>query len=155
MTKQKSLKVRDNPKILKEYSPLLHSEKAQHNKCNYKRCKICDVIIEGKSYTFKNPETKFKINKNLSFNSKNIVYIIERSECKEIGSTQALNTRTSLYKSNIKITENRKLNISKHLLECSQGEFKIMPIYQTNDYKPLQIKEKKFIDRFKPKLNKT
>ena len=38
---------------------------------------------------------------------------------------------------------------------CSQSEFKIMPIYQTNDYTLLQIKEKKFIDKFKPKLNKT
>ena len=31
-------------------------------KCNNKWCKICDIIIEGKSYTFKNLETKFKIN---------------------------------------------------------------------------------------------
>ena len=38
---------------------------------------MCDIIIEGKSYTFKNPETKFKINKNLSCNSKNVVYVIE------------------------------------------------------------------------------
>ena len=30
-----------------------------------------------------------------------------------------------------------------------------MPIYQTNDYTLLQIKEKKFIDKFKPNLNKT
>ena len=30
-----------------------------------------------------------------------------------------------------------------------------MPIYQTNDYILLQIKEKKFMDKFKPKLNKT
>ena len=37
-------------------------------KCENKRCKICDIIIEGKSYTFKNPETKFKLNKNLSCN---------------------------------------------------------------------------------------
>ena len=68
------------------------------------------MIIEGKSYTFKNPKTKFKINKNLSCNSKNVVYIIECSECKEIyiGSTQALNTRTSFHRSNIKIEENRK-----------------------------------------------
>ena len=29
-----------------------------------------------------------------------------------------------------------------------------MPIYQTNDYTLLQTKEKKFIDKFKPKLNK-
>ena len=125
-------------------------------KCNNKRCKICDIIIEGKSYTFKNHETKSKINENLSCNSKNVVYIIECSKCKEIyrGSTQALNTRTSVH-SNIKREENRKLNASKHLYQCSRGQFVIIPIYQTNDYTLLQIKEKNFIDKFKPKLNKT
>ena len=89
-------------------------------KCNNKWCKICDIIIEGKSYTFKNPETKFKINKDLNGNSKNVVYIIECSECREIyeGSTQVLNTRTSLHRSNIKIEETRKLNVSKHLYKC-------------------------------------
>ena len=104
---------------------------------------------------FKNPETKFKINKHLSSNSKNVAYIIECSKCKElyIKSTQALNTRTSVHRSNIKI--NRKLKVSKHLYEWSQGVCKIMPIYQTNDYTLLQIKEKKFINRFKPKLDKT
>ena len=115
---------------------------------------LCDIIIEGKSYTFKkNPETKFKINKNSSCNSKNVVYIIECSECKEIyiGSTQALNTKTSLHKSDIKIEENRKLNVSKHQYQCSQGKFKIMPIYQNNNYTLLQIKEKNFIDTQKKK----
>ena len=71
------------------------------------------------------------------------------------GSTQALNTRISLHRSNIKITVNRKLNVSKHLCEYSQGEFKIKPIYKIKDYTLLQINEKKFIDKFKPKLNKT
>ena len=47
-----------------------------------KRYKICDIIIEGKSNTFKNPETKFTTNKNLTCNSKNGVYIIECNECK-------------------------------------------------------------------------
>ena len=58
----------------------------------------------------KNLETKFKINKDLSCNSKNVVYIIECSKCKEIylGSTQALNTRASIHRSNIRITENRE-----------------------------------------------
>ena len=51
-------------------------------KCKNKRYKIYDIIIEGKSYTFKYPETKFKINKNLSCNSKNVVYIFECNECK-------------------------------------------------------------------------
>ena len=126
-------------------------------KCKNKRCKICDIIIEGKSYTFKNPETKFKINNNLSCNSKNAVFVIECNECKEIyiGSKQALNTRTSLHKSNIKIEENIKLNVSKHLYQCNRRKFNIMPINQNNDYTLLQIKERNFIDKFKPKLNKT
>ena len=124
---------------------------------NNKRCKICDIIIKVEYYTFKIPETKFKINKNLSCNSKNVVYIIKCSECKEIiiGLTHAFNTRTSLHRSNIKIEENRKLTVSKHLYQCNQGEFKIMPLYQNNDYTLLQIKENNFIDKFKPNLNKT
>ena len=68
---------------------------------------------------------------------------MECSEYKEIhiGSTEALNTRISHNESNIKITENRKLNASNHQYECSQGYFEIMPICQTNDYALLQIKE--------------
>ena len=94
-------------------------------KSNNKRYKIRDIIIEGKFNIFKNSETKFKINKNLSCNSKYVVYIIECSECKEIyiGSTQALNSKISLHKSNIKIKENRKLNVLKHLYQCSRGKF--------------------------------
>ena len=111
----------------------------------------------SESYSFKNPETKYKINKNLSCNSENVLYIIECNECKEIyiRLTQALNTRTSLHKSYIKIQENRKLNVSKHLYQCSRGKFKIMPIYQNNEHSLLQIKERNFVDKFKPKLNKT
>ena len=73
-----------------------------------------------------------------------MVYIIECNKCKElyIESTQALNTRISPPKSNIKIQENRELNVTKHLYECSQDKFKVMPIYQINDYTLLQIKEK-------------
>ena len=40
------------------------------------------------------------------------------------------------------------------LYQWSQGKFKIMPIYQTNNYTLLWIKEKNFMDKFKPKLNK-
>ena len=55
---------------------------------------------------------------SLSGNAKTAVYIIECKKYKEvyIGSIQAFNTRISLYKSNIKIPENRKLKVSKHLL---------------------------------------
>ena len=107
------------------------------------------VSSKEKSYTFKNKETKFIINKDLSCNSKNIVYIIECNKV-YIGFTQALNTRISFHKSNIIIPENRKLNVTKDLYECNHGEFKTMPIYETNDITSFQIKEKNFIDKFKP-----
>ena len=52
--------------------------------------------------------------------------------------------------------EKGKLNVSKHLYQSSRGKINIMPIYQNDDYTLLQIlKEKDFIDKFKPKLNKT
>ena len=75
------------------------------------------------------------------------VCIIECSECKEIciESTQALNTRTSVHRSNIKMEEKRILNVWKHLSPCSQGKFKIIPQYQTKEYTLLQIKGKDFI----------
>ena len=51
------------------------------------------------------------------------------------------------------------LNLSKHLYECSQGKFKIIPLIQTNYiYTWLYItsnKRRRFIDKFKPTLNKT
>ena len=76
-----------------------------------------DIIIERKSYAFKGLETKFQINKDNIINLTIIVYINEFYKCKGIyiGSTQALNTGESLHRSSNTKTENRNLNISKHL----------------------------------------
>ena len=60
-----------------------------------------------------------------------------------------------LHKSNIKIEINRKLFVSKHSFECCYGLFKTMPIFQTDNYNLLQIKEKDFVEKYKPTLNKT
>ena len=38
-------------------------------KCKNKRCGVCNIIIEGKSYTFENPKTTFMIIQNLSCNT--------------------------------------------------------------------------------------
>ena len=90
---KKSLKDRDNPKIFRNLTSSTFRENTTQRvtKCNNKRCIIYDIIIEGKSYNFENLETKFKMNKDLSWFSKNIVYINECSKCKEIyqGSTNA------------------------------------------------------------------
>ena len=94
----KSKRLIKNLKRILIFSTFRENTTQRFCKCNNKRSKICDIIIEGISYTFKTPETKLKINKDLSCNSKYAVYIIECGNCKEIyiGSTQALNTRTSL-----------------------------------------------------------
>ena len=47
--------------------------------------------------------------------------------------------RASLHRSNIKIKENKKSNVSKHQYKYSRGKFKIMPKFQINDYTLLQI----------------
>ena len=76
--------------------------------------------------------------------TQNLVNIIEYNKCKEVylRSAQDLNTRISLEKSNVKIPENKKLNVSKRLYECSNGHFRTLLIYQINDYTLLQIREK-------------
>ena len=51
-------------------------------KCKNKKCGICNIIIEGKSYNFENPKTTFIINKNSRCNSKRIVYVIKCCKCK-------------------------------------------------------------------------
>ena len=103
------------------------------SKCKNKTCRECNLIKEEKSYNFENLKTKFMI--------KNVVYIFDCCNSKKvyIGSTQALNNRVSLHKSNIKPLENRNLYVSKHFYDCSNGIFKIMPMYQNNDFLLLKI----------------
>ena len=47
----------------------------------------------------------------------------------------------SLHESDIELLKNRKLYVSKYLYECSNGGFKIVPIYQTDDNSLLHIKK--------------
>ena len=67
----KMIKSQRQPKYLKRIftsSTLGENTTQGLTKCNNKQWKICDMNIEGKFYTLKNPETKFKINKSLSCN---------------------------------------------------------------------------------------
>ena len=67
--------------------------KEEVSKYENERCGTYIIIIEGNYYTLDNPKTTFIINRNLSYNSKNVVYIIECCNCEKvhIGSLQALN----------------------------------------------------------------
>ena len=60
----KIIKSQRQPKTLKwilTSSTFRENSTQGGTKCNNKWCKISDIIIEGKSYIFKNLETKFKI----------------------------------------------------------------------------------------------
>ena len=118
---------------------------------------VCNIIIERKHFSFKNNMNRFEIKRNLTCNSTNVIYVIECDSCQEnyIGCAKTLNLRVSQHKSNIKIPENRRLHVSNHLYQCSQGNFKIMPIYQVDKYSMLTTKEEFFINKFKPSLNRT
>ena len=69
--------------------------------------------------------------------------MLQQKKKEYIISIQPLNNNVSLNKGNIKLPENRKLYESKPLSKYSNVNFKLMPIYQTDDNSILQIKEKK------------
>ena len=58
----KSQRQPKNLKIILASSTFGENTTQEVTKCNNKRCKIGDIIIEDKSYIFENPDTKFKIN---------------------------------------------------------------------------------------------
>ncbi len=86
--------------------------------------------IDKKEYPlhFKNPETKFRRNEDC--NSKSRTNVKKHTYDQHNSSL----SRISLHKSNFEIAKNRKLNVSKHLYECSQCNFEVLSIYETNDY---------------------
>ena len=69
LTQQKTVKARDNPKIRKRiltFSLFAGNATQGSIGSKNKRFGVCDMRIEGKSYTFKKTEIKVRINKDLS-----------------------------------------------------------------------------------------
>ena len=124
-------------------------------KCGKTRCTICHILIEGKTFHFKNCNTPFEVKRNLDCDSQNILYVMQCSEClsEYIGCTNSLRKRINLHRSNINSTANRNLPVSKHLYECSAAQFLLMPFYQNMDYDTLLFKEQHFIEKYRPALN--
>ena len=155
----KIIKSKRQPKNLKQILTKAYTGKPHKNsvtKCNKANCGVCDVIIEADTYQFKNHPVPFKINRNLTCDSRNVVYAMECAGCDQIyiGLSQKFNERVSLHKSNIKIPANRKLFVSKHIFSCGKGKFRIIPFYQSDNLQTLGLKELHFINKFKPSLNR-
>ena len=124
-------------------------------KCNKPRCTLCSKIIEGTSYEFNNSE-QFIIQRELTCDSKNVIYVLKCNGCNlnYIGVTNDLRKRIANHKSNVKVENNRMLNVSIHIHECA-NKFQFMPIYQNHNYDKLLTYELKFIQKYKTALDRT
>ena len=131
-------------------------------KCGRSRCKftkLCEIIIEGQHFTFKNGK-HFTIKFNGSCDTMNIIYVIQCQGCKEeyIGETGNLRNRVNLHNQHIRNPDMAPLPVSRHISACareSQQKFHIFPLYKMNcnDVTLRRLKENYFIKLFKPKLN--
>ena len=129
-------------------------------KCKNKRCKLCDNLIESSKFIFKDNQC-FKINDNMNCNTKNCIYVLICQGCNEyyIGQTNDLRLRANLHRNDIKRCT--KLYVDRHIHQCAKSkkiQFKIMPFFKlkgTNDSQlDRENKEKHFIDKFNPSLNR-
>lgn len=126
------------------------------NKCNDPRCGTCQYIKVGNSFKFGNKD--FIINADMSCASKNVIYNITCSGCKEfyIGETgTTLRTRIRIHKQHVNQPEYRKIKLSEHLDICGHGQFSVFPFYKLYTDNPIERreKEKHFIKSLKPSLN--
>ena len=129
-------------------------------KCKNIRCKCCHNIYEGNTFYFENKNIHFQIKTEMNCSTKNVIYVLVCCGCKKIyiGETKTdLRTRVRLHRSNI--INNVGLYVSQHIFECTSQldlKFKIMPIYKmgTEDTLSRKLKEKQFIDKFQPELNR-
>ena len=127
-------------------------------KCNRSNCSLCQHIIENTFIKFGNK--KFYVNESMSCDVKNVIYAITCNGCREqyIGQTgDKLRTRRTVHAQQIRDPSTRQIPLSKHLDECSNSEpkFEMFPFYKlkTESTAARLIKEKHFIEKFRPKLN--
>ena len=127
-------------------------------KCNKKKCNLCKILIEGDSYKIPSQQRIFKIKSNLTCSSENVIYILECANCEKFylgATTMEFNKRINLHRSQITHEEYRVLQVSKHLSECANGQFRAIPIFQEKSSNLLFVKEANFIKLFSPPLNST
>ena len=127
-------------------------------KCNVKNCDICNYLIEGPTFLFKKIDFTFRVNKNMSCNTMNCIYVLQCNGCQDlyIGETSNFRLRVNLHKHHV--SKNCGLNVSRHIHDCARNKdtkFKIMPFYKVtgDDSKIRKEKEKYFITKFQPSLN--
>lgn len=131
--------------------------------CGDKRCGVCssrenfNYLQTGSEIKFNNGKN-FKIKANMTCKTKNLIYCIICTNCKEeyVGQTgNSLSERVRIHKQQIRQPEYRQIPLSEHLEVCAGGKFKIFPFYkcQQDNEEYRKETERKFIKLFQPKLN--
>jgi hypothetical protein len=167
LDKTKLIKSKRQPKNLKHIltnarynNSQTSTENCTVSKCKDKRCGTCPHLMEGSNFIFDNGEN-FKIKSNFNCHAKNVIYAIICPSCQltYIGQTTNLRSRVTLHKQHNREAKYRTLHVNKHLSQCGKCDFKIFPFYQLyaksgNISSQLENKEKMFIDKYKPSLNR-
>ena len=129
-------------------------------KCGRFNCGTCVHIQEGSTFTFKNQKT-FTVKTNIDCSCKGIIYAITCNGCQEnyIGQTGDFRKRVTVHKQQIKEKNYEQIPLSGHIRNCAknlQPNFYIFPMYyffHSSTESERIIKEKRFIDKYNPKLN--
>lgn len=128
------------------------------SKCTTPRCGTCSMITECSTVVFKNG-LKFTVKRNMNCKSKNVIYAIICPKCEEfyIGQTgNELRTRMTVHRQQTRSDTLRFLQVNKHMHQCADDTFKVMPLYQMfgSDRIKREIKELELIKILKPGLNR-
>ena len=125
--------------------------------CKRPKCKTCNILIEAKNH-INIYGKKLIFNANMSCITSNVIYILFCNGCTEIyvGETSInLSLRMNLHRNHIENTNYRHFYVSKHIKNCGNSAFKVIPIYQVpnkSDYLRRKM-EIYFISILNPKLN--
>jgi len=126
-------------------------------KCTDKRCMTCPNLIEESSIYFKNGR-HFTVRQNMSCKSSNVIFSIICSNCEEfyVGETKnELRTRMTLHRQQTNHEDLTLIRANDHFHRCSNGRFKIFPLYMVNRQNDFlrRKKEELFINILNPGLN--
>ena len=116
--------MRNDPPNIKVDQQL--KEDRGYTKCTYKNCDSCNNFVDETTYIERNATgRKYKIRRDTSCSSKNVIYVAYCIKCMKqgVGSTISWKPRLSNYKSHIK---KRKLTcrIVKHFIKnCNDNGF--------------------------------
>lgn len=155
----KSKRQPSNLKNLLTRAKLTNKKEQGVSKCGKSRCKLCTELIEGDTFKFEHTNEIFNIKSKMNCATLNCIYVIKCQGCTStyIGETCNFRSRTNLHRDHIK--NNTGLYVNKHINKCAKKQypqFNIMPIYKVkkDDEKLRKTKERNFINKYKPELNK-